>query len=120
MHRLIEEICYLIRQDAADIWHNIKDCFEGGDKVAVVETKKDKKEKAVVGPVTMSCEQGAERHGQEARNIARMCLRGKSLAKKHGGASKVPEKEKKTAIFAKKVGKAWAVPVSELDRVFLP
>ena len=117
MHRLIEEICYLIRQDAADIWHNIKDCFEGGDKVAVA---KEKKGKVSVDPVVMGCEEAGQKYRQEARNIARMCLRGKSLAKKHGGASKVPEKEKKTAIFAKKVGKAWAVPVSELDRVFLP
>ena len=116
MRRLIEEIRYLICQDAADIWHDIKDCFEGGDTVAVV---KGKKEKAVVEPVTMSCEQAADRHGQEARNIARMCLRGKTLTKKYGGASKVPEAQKKTAIFGQKVGKYWNVPVAELDRVFV-
>lgn len=71
--------------------------------------------------LTLTCKDAAKRHpGVEERNFARMCLRGNALAKKHGGVSKVPEKEKKTAIFAKKVGKAWAIPVSELDRIFLP
>lgn len=77
--------------------------------------------KKKIVPVTLTCEEAAKRHqGQEPRNIARMCLRGKALAKRYGGASRVPIREQQTAIFAKKVGKSWQVPVSELDRVFLP
>ena len=76
-------------------------------------------DKAVV-PVTMTCEEAAQRHhGQTARNIAKMCLRGKTLAKRYGGPSKVPVKQAAKVIFALRPGKAWVVPVSELDRVFL-
>jgi len=86
----------------------------------VAASAKDKV-KTVIEPMTMSCEQAVERHqGQEARNISRMCLRGQRLAKKYGGWSKVPGVQKKTAIFAKKCGKYWSIPVTELDRLFLP
>lgn len=73
-----------------------------------------------IQPVTMTCEEAALRHqGQEARNIARMCLRGRAVAKRYGGPSRVPSKEAAKLIFAVKLGKSWQVPVSELDRVFL-
>lgn len=74
----------------------------------------------LIEPVTVTCEEAARRHqGQTAVNIARMCLRGKYLAKRYGGASRVPAKDAATVIFAVKLGKWWQVPVSELDRVFL-
>lgn len=52
--------------------------------------------------------------------LARMCLKGRNLAKKHGGWSRVPEKEKIAALNAKKVSNRWFVPVAELERIFLP
>lgn len=70
---------------------------------------------------TITCEEAAKRHqGVTPLKIARMCLKGQRLVKRYQAVSKVPEKEKGNAIFAKKVGKSWAVPVAELDRVFLP
>lgn len=117
---MLSGVWYLLGQEYRDIRENLADCFDwkGGDNVAVTAKKKIK---PVVEAMTMSCEQAVERHqGQEERNIARMCLRGQRLSKKYGGWSKVPEVEKKTAIFAKKCGKYWSIPVAELDRLFLP
>ena len=126
---------YLLCQEYQDIRDNLADCFDwkGGDTVVVRTTKTTMKAKGkylvvtdrletTETAVTMTCEQAATRHGVEdgRRSISRMCLRGQALAKKYGGASKVPEAQKKTALFAKKVGKCWFIPVTELDRVFLP
>lgn len=74
-----------------------------------------------IAPVTLTCEEAAKRHqGQDPRNFARMCLRGKALARQYGGASRVPARQAATALFGAKTGKYWNIPVSELDRVFLP
>jgi hypothetical protein len=56
--------------------------------------------------------------GTEARYIARMCLRGQRLKRIHG--DKIPPEQMATALFGKRVGKYWYVPLSELNRVFLP
>lgn len=70
--------------------------------------------------VTMTCEEAAQRHqGVTRANIAHMCLLGKTLSRRHGGGSKIPAKDLARVIRAVKVGKSWAVPISELDRVFL-
>lgn len=75
---------------------------------------------AVIDPVTLTCEEAARRHqGQTSLSIAKMCLKGKAIAKRYGGPSRVPEKVAQTVLFAVKLGKRWQVPVSELDRVFL-
>ncbi|KAF0218827.1 MAG: hypothetical protein FD174_2610 [Geobacteraceae bacterium] len=69
---------------------------------------------------SVTCAKAAERHpGVEERNLARMCLRGEWLVKKYGKREKVPPKEAAKALFAKKVGRCWQIPVDELDRVFL-
>lgn len=74
----------------------------------------------VIKPETYSCKEAAARHkGTEPITFNRLCLRGQYLAKRYGGWSRVPEKEKKTALNAKKVGRIWAIPVAELDRLFL-
>ncbi|WP_136526822.1 hypothetical protein [Geomonas ferrireducens] len=71
--------------------------------------------------VTMTIKEAVERHkGVTARQFRKLCLRGKYLAKIHGGASRVPAKELNTALFAKKWGRDWQIPVAELDRLFLP
>lgn len=72
---------------------------------------------------TFNCKQAAERHGKSGadggrKSIASMCLKGKALAKKYGGASRVPVKLKQSAIFAIKVGREWSITREELDRVF--
>lgn len=77
-------------------------------------------EKPIVA-ATMTTREAAARHkGVTALQMSRLCLRGKYLAKMHGGASRVPVKERDTALFAKKVGGDWHIPVTELDRLFLP
>ena len=58
--------------------------------------------------------------GADAVFLSRMCLKGKVLTRRYGGASRVPAKEKAAVLFAKKVSARWFIPVSELDRVFLP
>ena len=76
--------------------------------------------KKKIAPVTITTEEAAQRHqGVTARNFAHMCLLGRTLSKRYGGASRVPAKYLMRVLFAVKVGKAWAVPLSELDRVFL-
>jgi hypothetical protein len=85
--------------------------------LTVVKVKKAKPEVEIKA---MTCAEAVKAYpGTEEIFLARMCLKGQSLARKHGGASKVPEKEKKTALFAKKVNNRWFIPVPELDRVFL-
>ena len=70
--------------------------------------------------ITVTTAEAAKRHkGVTALGLSRLCLRGKYLAKIHGGASRVPEKEKEMALFAKKVGQIWHIPIAELDRLFL-
>ena len=77
--------------------------------------------KQPIEQVTMSTKEAAQRHkGVTALGLSKLCLRGKYLAKIHGGASRVPEHEKGTALFARKVGQIWHIPIAELDRVFLP
>lgn len=81
---------------------------------------KVKKDKPAVEVKAMTCAEAVKMYpGTEEIFLARMCLKGLALAKKHGGASKVPEKEKKKVLFAKKVNNRWFIPVNELDRVFL-
>lgn len=76
---------------------------------------------AEIEALTYTCQEAATRHkGTEPITFNRMCLRGQALAKRYGGWSKVPEKDKRTALNAKKVNRIWAIPVAELDRVFLP
>lgn len=71
--------------------------------------------------LTFTCEEAAKRHpGIEPRYFARLCIRGEWLLKKFGSTDKVPEKELRAAMFGKKVGKYWVIPVSELDRMFSP
>lgn len=72
-------------------------------------------------PSTVNCKEASRRHqGRTPQNIAKMCLRGQTLAKRYGGKSRVPVKEAATVIFAKKNLKSWDIPVSELDRIFTP
>lgn len=79
---------------------------------------KDEKVKSEVK--AMTCAEAVKMYpGTEEIYLARMCLRGQMLIKKHGGASKVPKAQKKTALFAKKVANRWFIPVAELERVFL-
>jgi hypothetical protein len=69
---------------------------------------------------TVTTKEAAKRHGGvTALRMSKLCLRGKYLAKLHGGASRVPVKEKSSALFAKKVGRDWHIPITELDRLFL-
>jgi len=88
-------------------------------------TVKKSKQKLVppaqmIQPLTMTCEEASRRHqGITPVRIAHMCLLGRTLSKRYGGGSKIPAKDLARVIRAVKVGKAWAVPVSELDRVFL-
>jgi len=71
-------------------------------------------------PLTVSCEEAARRHqGVTAHTIRKMCLRGQYMARRYGGPSRVPVKQAAMVLFAVKLGKAWHIPVSELDRVFL-
>lgn len=73
-----------------------------------------------VQAATYTSAEAAKRHpGIEERHISRLCLRGKWLLLKFGSLKKIPPKEKEHALFAKKVGKYWVIPVSELDRLFL-
>lgn len=69
--------------------------------------------------VTYTTTEAAKRHkGVTPLQLSRLCLRGKYLAKMYGGASRVPAKERDTALFAKKVGGVWQIPETELDRLF--
>lgn len=71
--------------------------------------------------VTLTCQEAAKRHpGLEERHFSRLCLRGQRLLKRHGNRESIPPKEMSKALFGKKVGKFWVIPVSELDRFFLP
>ncbi|WP_224957238.1 hypothetical protein [Geomonas subterranea] len=75
----------------------------------------------VIVAATLTTKEAAERHkGVTALKLSKLCLRGKFLTKFYGGASRIPEREKQTALFARKVGRDWQIPVSELDRLFLP
>jgi predicted DNA-binding transcriptional regulator AlpA len=77
-------------------------------------------EARTIEPVTMTCTEAAQRHqGQTPLNIAKMCLRGKAMANRYGGPSRVPTKQAAAVLFGRKVGRCWHIPVSELDRVFL-
>jgi hypothetical protein len=87
----------------------------------MVTTMRGKMAENPIIPITLTTDEAALRHaGVTAKEIAKLCLRGVYLSKMHGGASRVPEKERRTAIFAKKVRKRWIIPASELDRLFLP
>ena len=71
-------------------------------------------------PITVTTKEAAGRHrGVTALEMSKLCLRGKYLAKVYGGASRVPERERRTALFAKRVRNRWMIPISELDRLFL-
>jgi hypothetical protein len=75
----------------------------------------------LIEAATMTTKEAAVRHkGVTPLQLSKLCLRGKYLAKMHGGASRVPAKERDTALFGKRVGRCWQIPVSELDRLFLP
>jgi hypothetical protein len=56
--------------------------------------------------------------GIAERQFARMCLKGQRLKKLYGDA--IPVKEMKAAIFGKKFGKYWLIPITELDRISAP
>ena len=71
-------------------------------------------------PESLTTAGAAKRLDVEEVFLNRMCLRGTALAKQHGGWSKVPERDKKTALNAKKVANRWFIPAMELARVFLP
>lgn len=79
-------------------------------------------------PVTYTCKAAIEeytckgaslRHkGIDAPRLQRMCLKGLWLEKKYCGRDRVPQKDAKEALFGRKVGRDWVIPVGELDRVF--
>lgn len=52
------------------------------------------------------------------RHFRRMCLKGQRLTRLYG--SEPPADQLKTALFGKRVGKYWCIPISELKRVFCP
>jgi hypothetical protein len=54
--------------------------------------------------------------GTEERQIARMCLKGQRLKRMYGKDIK-PE-DAATALFGKRVGKYWYIPLKELERIF--
>lgn len=56
--------------------------------------------------------------GIKEQQFARMCLKGNRLQRLYG--SEPPPEMLKTALFGKRVGKYWIIPVTELERVFLP
>ena len=77
-------------------------------------------EKVIEG-VTFTIKEAEARHtGVSAQKFRKLCLKGKFLTKFYGGASRVPTKLRNTALFAKKVGRDWQIPIAELDRLFLP
>ena len=55
--------------------------------------------------------------GTSELQLARMCLKGERLQKLYG--SDIPANELNKALFGKKVGKYWYIPLEELKRVFL-
>ncbi|MCM0083950.1 hypothetical protein L4X63_20415 [Geomonas sp. Red32] len=70
--------------------------------------------------VTMSCEEASRRHsGIPVTLFRKMCLRGYAMTKRYRGKGNVPDKVARSVLFAQKVGRAWQIPLSELDRVFL-
>ena len=70
-----------------------------------------------LNPVSMTTAEAARRYpGVEERYLQRMCLKGKRLKRVYG--DQPPVKEINSALFAKKVGKYWLIPVEELKRVF--
>ncbi len=69
---------------------------------------------------TMTSEEAAARHkGLTPPQLSKMCLRGKAMARRYGGPSRVPTKQAAAVLFGRKVGRCWHIPVAELDRVFL-
>lgn len=72
-------------------------------------------------PVTMTCEEATRRHpGFDANYFRRLCLHGQWLRSKYSTHESIPVAEQCRALFGKKVGKYWMIPVEELDRYFLP
>lgn len=77
---------------------------------------KKKKDVGIVGLTTFEASKMLP--GIEERQFARMCLKGQRLTRVYG--SDPPAKELKTALFGKRVGKYWIIPITELQRVFMP
>lgn len=69
--------------------------------------------------VTYTCKEAAKRHqGVTAKKFQIMCLQGEWL-RSHFRRGGMPTKEMEKALFAKKVGRDWHIPKSELDRMFM-
>ena len=69
----------------------------------------------------MTCEEATRRHpGFDANYFRRLCLHGQWLRSKYSTHESIPVAEQCRALFGKKVGKYWMIPVEELDRYFLP
>lgn len=72
-----------------------------------------------IKPVSMTTAEAARRHpGITELQFSKMCLKGKRLKRLYG--NKIPPEQIAMALFGKKVGKYWMIPVEELNRVFLP
>ncbi len=70
-------------------------------------------------PVTLTCKEAAKRHqGVTAKKFQKMCLQGEWL-RSHYRGGRIPAQEMQKALFAKKVGRDWHIPKSELDRMFM-
>jgi hypothetical protein len=69
---------------------------------------------------TMTIAEALERHkGLDQNYMMRLCIKGRNLMREYGARENIPAKEMARALFGKKVGKYWHVPVSELNRLFL-
>lgn len=74
----------------------------------------------VQAPMTLTVAEAAHRHkGVNREKLAMMCLQGEELLSRYRRQDNIPAKEMKEALFAKKIGRCWHIPVTELDRVFL-
>jgi hypothetical protein len=69
---------------------------------------------------TMTIAEAIERHrGLDQNYLMRLCIKGRNLLVEYGERENIPAKEMARALFGKKVGKYWHVPVKELNRLFL-